>query len=68
MLSELQRFPSQTRLLEITSTNKTAETIKEIFDSQNKDYHFEILSNPEFLVEGTAINDLLYQIGNYWRF
>ena len=39
---------------------KTAETIKEIFDSQNKDYHFEILSNPEFLAEGTAINDLLY--------
>ena len=39
---------------------KTAETIKEIFDSQNQDYHFEILSNPEFLAEGTAINDLLY--------
>jgi len=38
---------------------KTAETIKEIFDSQNQDYHFEILSNPEFLAEGTAINDLL---------
>ena len=39
---------------------KTAETIKEIFDSQNKDYHFEILSNPEFLAEGTAVNDLLF--------
>jgi len=37
---------------------KTAETIKKIFDSQNKDYHFEILSNPEFLAEGTAIQDL----------
>ena len=39
---------------------KTAETLKEIFDSQNKDYHFEILSNPEFLAEGTAVNDLLF--------
>tara|TARA_B100001059_G_C17793897_1_gene561850 strand:+ start:184 stop:1557 length:1374 start_codon:yes stop_codon:yes gene_type:complete len=39
---------------------KTAETIKKIFDSQNKDYHFEILSNPEFLAEGTAVNDLLF--------
>jgi len=28
-------------------------------DNNNKNIHFEILSNPEFLAEGTAINDLL---------
>jgi UDPglucose 6-dehydrogenase len=39
---------------------KTAETIKEIFESENKKYNFEILSNPEFLAEGTAVNDLLF--------
>ena len=39
---------------------KTAETIKEIFKSENKKYNFEILSNPEFLAEGTAVNDLLF--------
>jgi len=29
-------------------------------DHKNSSIHFEILSNPEFLSEGTAINDLLY--------
>ena len=37
---------------------RTAEKIKEILDSQGKEVHFEILSNPEFLAEGTAIEDL----------
>ena len=37
---------------------KTAEKIKEILDQNNKGIHFEILSNPEFLAEGTAIEDL----------
>jgi len=36
---------------------RTAETIKEIL-MENSKYHFEVLSNPEFLAEGTAINDL----------
>jgi len=39
---------------------KTASMIKEILDSnKNKDVEFEIISNPEFLAEGSAINDLL---------
>ena len=37
---------------------RTAEKIKEILDSENKSIKYEILSNPEFLAEGTAIDDL----------
>ena len=43
---------------------KTAETIKIILNSiknssnENEDKSFSVLSNPEFLAEGTAINDL----------
>ena len=37
---------------------RTAEKIKEILDSHGNGVHFEILSNPEFLAEGTAIKDL----------
>ena len=37
---------------------RTAEKIKEILDSEGNGVHFEILSNPEFLAEGTAIQDL----------
>ena len=42
---------------------KTAQTIKEILDAsvmsnEEEDKSFSVLSNPEFLAEGTAINDL----------
>ena len=37
---------------------RTAEKIKEILHENSTDIHFEILSNPEFLAEGTAIQDL----------
>ena len=37
---------------------RTAEKIKEILDQNSCGIHFEILSNPEFLAEGTAIQDL----------
>ncbi len=38
---------------------KTAEMIKKVLKSNtNVDINFEVLSNPEFLAEGTAINDL----------
>ena len=37
---------------------RTAEKIKEILDKHGSGVHFEILSNPEFLAEGTAIEDL----------
>ena len=37
---------------------RTAEKIKEILEENSTDIHFEILSNPEFLAEGTTIKDL----------
>ena len=37
---------------------RTAEKIKEILEDNSSNIHFEILSNPEFLAEGTAIQDL----------
>ncbi len=41
---------------------RTAEAIKSILEptnSSNKNQTFEVLSNPEFLAEGSAINDLI---------
>lgn len=38
---------------------RTAGAIKSILDNTGNDVKFEILSNPEFLAEGTAIDDLL---------
>jgi UDPglucose 6-dehydrogenase len=38
---------------------KTAETIKDILSANGHGAKFEVLSNPEFLAEGTAIVDLL---------
>lgn len=37
---------------------RTAEFLKEILAAECVEHHFEILSNPEFLAEGTAIQDL----------
>jgi UDPglucose 6-dehydrogenase len=37
---------------------KTAEAILNIVNTQDKGKRFEVLSNPEFLAEGTAIKDL----------
>ena len=39
---------------------RTAESIKAIINGSESDFNFQVLSNPEFLAEGTAINDLLY--------
>ena len=45
---------------------RTAEVIQSILDASKKDLKdsqiktFDVLSNPEFLAEGSAINDLLY--------
>ncbi len=38
---------------------RTALAMERILNSNDKGLHFDVLSNPEFLAEGTAINDLL---------
>ncbi|WP_395050645.1 nucleotide sugar dehydrogenase [Flavobacterium sp.] len=38
---------------------RTAEAIKSILDNTGNHVQFQILSNPEFLAEGTAVQDLL---------
>lgn len=38
---------------------RTALTVERILSSSPQGVHFEVLSNPEFLAEGTAISDLL---------
>lgn len=37
---------------------RTAQSIRTILDAENKGLHFQVLSNPEFLAEGTAVQDL----------
>ena len=57
------------QIAEVSTTNKivvekstvpvrTSEKIKEILNSKNKSVDFQILSNPEFLAEGTAMRNL----------
>jgi len=38
---------------------RTAEALKNILDNTGNGVNFQILSNPEFLAEGTAVDDLL---------
>lgn len=38
---------------------RTAQAIKNILDNSGSGHKFQILSNPEFLAEGTAVDDLL---------
>lgn len=37
---------------------RTAEAMEHILNSNDKGLHFDVLSNPEFLAEGTAIEDM----------
>lgn len=38
---------------------RTAETMEKILKANRRSIHFEVISNPEFLAEGTAVRDLL---------
>ena len=38
---------------------RTAEAIRRVLDCNDKGLNFQVLSNPEFLAEGTAMGDLL---------
>jgi UDPglucose 6-dehydrogenase len=37
---------------------RTAEAMHRILESNDKGLHFEVISNPEFMAEGTAVGDL----------
>jgi UDPglucose 6-dehydrogenase len=39
---------------------RTADAMDRILNANDKGIHFEVLSNPEFLAEGTAVEDLLH--------
>ena len=58
--SDIAKYSKRDKIVVEKSTLpvRTAEKVKEILTSKNKTNHFEIISNPEFLAEGTAIQDL----------
>jgi UDPglucose 6-dehydrogenase len=37
---------------------RTAEAMRRILESNDKGLHFDVVSNPEFMAEGTAVSDL----------
>ena len=57
---DIARYSNTNKIVVEKSTLpvRTAEKIKEILEKNNSEINFEILSNPEFLAEGTAIQDL----------
>jgi UDPglucose 6-dehydrogenase len=50
---------SKTVVEKSTLPVKTAQTMEDIFKANDRNVHFEVVSNPEFLAEGTAVKDLL---------
>jgi UDPglucose 6-dehydrogenase len=57
---EIAKFSKSDKIVVEKSTLpvRTAEKLKEVLSLTNKKVKFEVLSNPEFLAEGTAIQDL----------
>jgi len=57
---EIAKYSNSSKIVIEKSTLpvRTAEKIKEILEENSNNIHFDVLSNPEFLAEGTAIQDL----------
>ena len=57
---QIAKFSKSNKIVVEKSTLpvRTAEKLKEVLNSHNRKVEFEVLSNPEFLAEGTAIKDL----------
>ncbi|OUM59289.1 hypothetical protein PIROE2DRAFT_21261 [Piromyces sp. E2] len=56
---ENKEFNSLSRKSSDSTINELLNDFSNINENE-KSVHFEILSNPEFLAEGTAVNDILY--------
>ncbi len=56
----IAKFSKESKIVVEKSTLpvRTAEAIEKILKSENPSVKFEVISNPEFLAEGTAIKDL----------
>lgn len=59
---QIARVSKQDKIVVEKSTLpvRTAQAIKNILDNTGNGVQFQILSNPEFLAEGTAVDDLLH--------
>lgn len=57
---EIKKYSKANKIVVEKSTLpvRTAKAMERILHAGNPDVHFEVLSNPEFLAEGTAIKDL----------
>ena len=57
---EIKKYSKANKIVVEKSTLpvRTAKAMERILHAGNPDVHFEVLSNPEFLAEGTAIRDL----------
>lgn len=57
---EIREYADSDKIIVEKSTLpvRTAQAMERILSAENKGIHFEVISNPEFLAEGTAIKDL----------
>ncbi len=57
---EIRRYAESDKIIVEKSTLpvRTASAMERILSANNKEVHFEVISNPEFLAEGSAIKDL----------
>jgi len=57
---EIKKYARSDKVIVEKSTLpvKTADAMERILSAENKKVHFEVISNPEFLAEGSAIRDL----------
>jgi UDPglucose 6-dehydrogenase len=58
---EIEEYSDRPKIIVEKSTLpvRTAEAMERILHENKKGIHFEVVSNPEFLAEGSAVNDLL---------
>jgi len=57
---EILQYSNHSKIIVEKSTLpvRTAEAMEDILNTNNNGFHFDVISNPEFLAEGSAIEDL----------